>query len=198
MTSLVNNFDAQKGRNGGATIDVYTKSGSNQFHGNVDYYFTNNDLSATTHFSGSTLPSSTRNEVSAAMGGPIWKNKLFWFGAYDVLRSSVASAYTQTVETQDFLTWAKTNLPNNIGTQILATAPPQNYPTAGIVHGVQLSGLSRPMRPGTLPATTPRRRHSFNAEHHWGRERQLQLSQGRVPVELPRRRLHPQERPSLC
>ena len=68
---LVNNFDAQKGRNGGATIDVYTKSGSNQFHGNVDYYFTNNDLSATTHFSGSTLPSSTRNEVSATMGGPI-------------------------------------------------------------------------------------------------------------------------------
>jgi hypothetical protein len=127
---LVNNFDAQKGRNGGATIDVYTKSGSNQFHGNVDYYFTNNDLSATTHFSGSTLPSSTRNEFSAAGGGPIWKNKLFWFGAYNVLRSSVASAYTQTVETQDFDNWIQANLPNTIGTQILKTAPPQNYPSA--------------------------------------------------------------------
>jgi hypothetical protein len=129
---LVNNFDAQKGRNGGATVDVYTKSGSNDFHGAANYYFTNNDLSATTHFSGSSLPSSTRNEVSAAMGGPIWKNKLFWFGAYDVLRSSVASAYTQTVETSDFLTWAKANLPNNIGTQILAAAPPQNNPTTGL------------------------------------------------------------------
>ncbi len=129
---LVNNFDAQKGRNGGATVDVYTKSGSNQFHGAANYYFTNNDLSATTHFSGSTLPSSTRNEVSAAMGGPIWKNKLFLFGAYDVLRSSVASAYTQTVETSDFDTWIQANLPNTIGTQILKTAPPQNNPTSNL------------------------------------------------------------------
>ncbi|MGA9021627.1 MAG: carboxypeptidase regulatory-like domain-containing protein [Terracidiphilus sp.] len=125
---LVNNFDAQKGRNGGATIDIYTKSGSNQFHGAADYYFTNNSLTATTHF-GPPAPFS-RNEVAGAIGGPIWKNKLFLFGAYDRLASSVASAYTQTVETQDFLTWAKTNLPNNIGTQILATAPPQNYPSA--------------------------------------------------------------------
>jgi hypothetical protein len=127
---LVNNFDAQKGRNGGATIDVYTKSGSNQFHGAANYYFTNNDLSATTHFSGSSLPSSTRNEVSGAIGGPVWKNRLFLFGAYDRLSSSVASAYTQTVETQDFLTWAQANLPNSLATQILATAPPQHYPSA--------------------------------------------------------------------
>ncbi|MGA7339114.1 MAG: carboxypeptidase-like regulatory domain-containing protein, partial [Terracidiphilus sp.] len=152
VDTLVNNFDAQKGRNGGATIDVYTKSGSNEFHGNVDYYFTNNDLSATTHFSGSTLPSSTRNEVSAVMGGPIWKNKLFWFGAYNVLRSSVASAYTQTVETPDFLTWAKTNLPNNIGTQILEAAPPQNSPTTGIVTVSNYLCLSGPpCAPGYTP-----------------------------------------------
>jgi len=127
---LVNNFDAQKGRNGGATIDIYTKSGTNQFHGAADYYFTNNDLSATTHFSGSTLPSSKRNEVAGAAGGPLWKNKLFIFGAVDVLRSGVASAYTQTVETQDFLNWIQSNLPNTIGTQILGTAPPQHYPSA--------------------------------------------------------------------
>jgi hypothetical protein len=127
-----NDFDAQKGRNGGATVDVYTKSGSNEFHGNVDYYFTNNDLSATTHFSGSTLPAATRNEFSATMGGPILKNKLFWFGAYDILRSSVASAYTQTVETPDFLNWAEANLPNNIATQILKAAPPQHAPTSNL------------------------------------------------------------------
>jgi hypothetical protein len=129
---LVNNFDAQKGRNGGATIDVYTKSGSNQFHGTIDDYFTNNDLSATTHFSGSTLPTSSRKEFSAAGGGPVWRNKLFLFGAYNVLRSSVASAYTQTVETSDFVSWATANLPNNIATQILTAAPPQNNPTNGL------------------------------------------------------------------
>ena len=39
-----NDFDAQKGRNGGATVDVFTISGSNQFHGTLDYYFLNNNL----------------------------------------------------------------------------------------------------------------------------------------------------------
>ena len=75
-----NDFDAQKGRNGGATVDVYTISGSNQFHGNIDWYFTNNTLSATTHFQKS-VPTFSRNEMGATMGGPVLKNKLFWFGA---------------------------------------------------------------------------------------------------------------------
>ncbi len=126
-----NDFDAQKGRNGGATVDVYTKSGSNQFHGNLDYYLTNDSLSALTHFE-SSIPSFTRKEFSATMGGPVLKNKLFWFGAYDMLRSSVASAYTATVESQDFYNWVQTNLPNTVGAQVLKMAPPQNYPTAGL------------------------------------------------------------------
>jgi hypothetical protein len=126
-----NDFDAQKGRNGGATVDVYTISGSNAFHGNVDYYFTNNDLSATTHFE-STVPAFTRNEYSATMGGPIFKNKLFWFGAIDVLREASPSSSLATVETQDFVSWAKANLPNTVATGILTTAPPSHYPTANL------------------------------------------------------------------
>ena len=128
---LVNNFDAQKGRNGGATIDIYTKSGSNQYHGAVDYDFTNDDLSARTHFQ-SSIPTYSRNEFTAAMGGPIWKDKLFWFGAYSVLRSSESSSGAGTVETQDFDTWIQANLPNTIGTQILLATPPQHFPTTGL------------------------------------------------------------------
>lgn len=127
-----NDFDAQKGRNGGATIDVYTKSGSNQYHGSIDYYFTNDTLTARTNFQ-SKVPTFTRNEISGTMGGPAIKNKLFWFGAIDVLRSSNPSSYTATVETQDFVNWAKANLPNTVGTKILQMAPPQHYPTTGLV-----------------------------------------------------------------
>jgi len=126
-----NNFDAQKGRNGGATVDVYTKSGSNQFHGTLDYYFTNDVLSATTHFSNPVAPF-TRNEVGATMGGPILKNKLFWFGAIDVLREGFPSNGTATVETQDFVNWAKANLPNSVATGILTSTPPSHYPTANL------------------------------------------------------------------
>ena len=91
MNIETNTFDAQKGRNAGATVDVFTKSGTNDLHGAFDYYFTNNSLSALTHFQ-SSLPSSQRNEYSYVMGGPAIKNKLFWFGAIDVLRSSTASS----------------------------------------------------------------------------------------------------------
>jgi carboxypeptidase family protein/TonB-dependent receptor-like protein len=149
-----NDFDAQKGRNGGATVDVYTISGSNQFHGNVDYYFTNNSLTALTHFE-NTVPAFTRNEFSATMGGPLFKNKLFWFGAYDVLRSSFASAYTSTVETQDFDNWVQTNLPNTVGAQVLKLAPPQHNPTSGLVpvsaYKVSTPGYFAP--PAGIPAT---------------------------------------------
>ena len=132
MDIRTNDFDAQKGRNGGSTVDVYTVSGSNQFHGNIDWYFTNNSLSATTHFQ-SSVPTFSRNEMGATMGGPIFRNKLFWFGAIDVLRSSNPNSYTATVETQDFYNWAKTNKPNTVGFQFLTMAPPATYPTTGLV-----------------------------------------------------------------
>jgi hypothetical protein len=127
-----NDFDAEKGRNGGATVDVYTKSGSNQFHGTVDYYFTNNTLTGLTHFE-KTVPTFSRNEYGGTMGGPVLKNKLFWFGAIDVLRESTPSSYTATVETQDFYNWAKANAPNSVGYKILSMAPPEAYPSAGLV-----------------------------------------------------------------
>jgi hypothetical protein len=125
-----NNFDAEKGRNGGATVDVYTNSGSNAFHGTFDYYFTNNSLTATTHFS-NPVPTFQRNEMGGTVGGPIVRNKLFFFGAIDVLRSSTTGAGLYTVETQDFDNWLKTNLPNTVGSQVLLATPPVKFPTSG-------------------------------------------------------------------
>ena len=126
-----NDFDAQKGRNGGATVDVFTKSGTNNFHGTLDYYFLNNDLSARTEFE-STVPTFERNESSATFGGPLIKNKLFFYGAIDVLRSSTTSAGQYTVETQAFDTYAETNFPNSVSTQVLKAALPLVFPTTNI------------------------------------------------------------------
>ncbi len=82
-----NDFDASKGRNGGATVNVFTQSGTNTVHGTFDYYFTNNTLTGLTYFE-SKVPTFTRNEVGATIGAPIIKNKFFIFGAIDVLRST--------------------------------------------------------------------------------------------------------------
>jgi hypothetical protein len=152
MDVRTNNFDAQKGRNGGATIDVYTVSGSNQYHGTIDYYFTNASLTATTHFSNPVAPF-TRNQMGATMGGPILKNKLFVFGAIDVLRAGNPSNATATVETQDFVNWAKANLPNTVATGILTSTPPSHYPTSGFQTVAQYAAST----PGyySLPAGIP-------------------------------------------
>ncbi|MFZ0743525.1 MAG: carboxypeptidase regulatory-like domain-containing protein [Terracidiphilus sp.] len=148
-----NDFDAQKGRNGGATVDVFTKSGSNQFHGNIDYWFTNENLSALTHFE-SSLPPYQRNEFSFTMGGPVFRNKLFWFGAIDVLRSSVTTASTSTVETQDLYNWVNTNLPNTVADEIMTLAPPSTYATAsspGAETVSQITGSYYPAPSGIPP-----------------------------------------------
>ncbi len=151
MKVETNTFDAEKGRNAGATVDVFTKSGSNDIHGAFDYYFTNDSLQSLTHFQKSLAPSQ-RNEYSFVMGGPAITNKLFWFGAIDVLRSSTASSYQTTVETQDFDNWAKANLPNSLGTQALLMAPPQAFPTSGFLTVGQLTGSYYPS-PAGIPST---------------------------------------------
>jgi hypothetical protein len=137
MDIRTNDFDASKGRNGGATVDVFTKSGTNDFHGTVDYYFTNASLTALTHFE-STVPSFARNEVGATFGGPILKNRLFIYGAIDVLRSSVTSANQYTFETQDFANYVKANLSNTVAATVLAAAPPLVYPTSGLLTVAQV------------------------------------------------------------
>ncbi|MGA7859596.1 MAG: carboxypeptidase regulatory-like domain-containing protein, partial [Terracidiphilus sp.] len=154
MDIRTNDFDAQKGRNGGSTVDVYTVSGSNQLHGNIDWYFTNDTLSATTHFQ-STVPTFSRNEMGATIGGPILKNKLFFFGAIDVLRSSNPNSYTATVETQDFYNWAKTYESNTVGYQFLTMAPPASYPTAGLVpYSTYVGPSNAGGTPGYFPPPT--------------------------------------------
>ncbi len=147
-----NDFDAQKGRNGGANVEVFTKSGANETHGTLDYYFLNNTLSARTEFEGS-VPQFKRNEMGATIGGRIIKDKLFYYGGIDVLRSSTTSAYQATVETKDFFNWAQANLPNDVATQVLKAAPPQAYPTTGIQTVSQLAASTPGYFP--LPAGLP-------------------------------------------
>ncbi len=131
MDIKTNDFDAQKGRDAGAVVDIYTRSGSNDFHGTVNYYFTNNTLTARTEFQKS-LPTFKRNEVGGTFGGPIIKNKLFFFVAADVLRSSTVSSGSGIFETPDFLAYAKSAFPNGVGTAALTMAPPIVAPTANL------------------------------------------------------------------
>ena len=83
-----NNFDAEQGLAGGAAINVITKSGTNQIHGVVFEHHTNGRLTARNFFnlSSSALPKDIINNYGGAVGGPIRKNKLFYFLSWEGMK----------------------------------------------------------------------------------------------------------------
>jgi hypothetical protein len=87
-----NSFDAEQGNAGGAWVNVQTKSGTNQYHGDVHELYTGNALSALNYFNPSTfrIPLNVFNQFGAAIGGPIKKDKLFFFGDWESTRQAQA------------------------------------------------------------------------------------------------------------
>jgi hypothetical protein len=82
-----NNFDPEQGMTGGAAITVITKSGSNQFHGVLFEYHEDQALRARQYFETETVEPkkgvSILNDMGGTFGGPIKKDKLFFFGSWD-------------------------------------------------------------------------------------------------------------------
>ena len=84
---LTNNFDAEFGNYSGGIVNVVTKSGANQIHGSVFEFLRNTDLDARNFFS----PERSfyrQNQFGGTVGGPIRKNKIFYFGDYQGTRSN--------------------------------------------------------------------------------------------------------------
>ena len=87
-------YNSPTGRNGGGNIEIVTKSGTNGFHGSVAHFLQNERLNANEFFlnrGGTERPKLRRNETSATFGGPILKDKLFFFAA--VQRTGFLSGY---------------------------------------------------------------------------------------------------------
>jgi Carboxypeptidase regulatory-like domain len=80
-----NNFDARYGFTPGGVVSIVTKSGTNQWHGDLFEFLRNNAVNATEYFSQST-DLIKRNQFGGAIGGPIVKDKLFIFGNYQGTR----------------------------------------------------------------------------------------------------------------
>ena len=85
---LTHNFSAEYGRNSGSVISSVTRSGTNDFHGSVYEFLRNNDLDARNFFNQGALPAYRRNQFGAAAGGPVKRNRVFFFANYEGLRSS--------------------------------------------------------------------------------------------------------------
>ncbi len=93
---VTNSFDAEQGMAGGAAVNVQIKSGTNQFHGSAWEFHTNSRLKARNYFyyQPGTLPKNIFNQFGGTFGGPIVKNKLFFFSSWErTVRRSNASAF---------------------------------------------------------------------------------------------------------
>jgi Carboxypeptidase regulatory-like domain/TonB-dependent Receptor Plug Domain len=79
---LTNTFDAEYGRNSGAVVNVVTKSGTNSLHGNVYEFFRNDALNSKGYFD-SEKPAFHQNQFGGTLGGPIKKDRTFFFTSYE-------------------------------------------------------------------------------------------------------------------
>jgi len=97
-----NNLGPEYGRFAGGVINLATKSGSNSFHGSAYEFLRNKVFDANDFFSsraGLPIPPFTQNQFGANIGGPVIKNKLFFFSSYEGYRLRKGSTLTTTVPT---------------------------------------------------------------------------------------------------
>ena len=157
---ISNNFDARYGFSPGAVVTIQTKSGTNDFHGGVFEFLRNDKLNASNYFTGA-VDSLKRNQFGGFLGGPVLRNKLFFFVNYQGTRSSSAAAtnvtYTPTAAmlNGDF------------------SAVPQTISAPGFVNNRIDPSLFSPRR--------PRHRENRPPPRSEPRDRPGQLSKRRAP-----------------
>ncbi len=144
-------FSAELGRSAGAVLNATIKSGTNQFHGSAWEFFRNDKLDAADYFedAGGIPKGELRlNQFGFSIGGPVIKNKIFFFGDYEGLRRVQGTIQTGTVPTAADRASGYTNL-SDIITQTGAI-------TDCSAAGARCDDLGRVIPGGTIldPATT--------------------------------------------
>lgn len=110
-----NGYTGQYGRQAGAQVDVTSKSGTNAFHGSANYYYTGSALNAEDYFlkaSSQPKPFQNNNQWAADLGGPIKKDKAFFFVDTEGLRYVFATATQSFLPTADFQNYVLSQIPS--------------------------------------------------------------------------------------
>ena len=86
-------YTAETGAAGGAQINVVSKTGSNDFHGSLFEFLRNNVLDSRSPFDPTDIPPFRLNQFGASLGGPVIKDKTFFFANYEGLRQELTNTY---------------------------------------------------------------------------------------------------------
>src|SRR5580692_6149291 len=115
---VLSNFEPEYGRNGGAVVNIVTKSGTNQFHGSAFEYFRNDALDARNYFDPTSAPKAPfhNNQFGGSVGGPIVKDKTFFFLDYEGQRETVGVVSLDCVPSLAQITAAENTIVTGGGT----------------------------------------------------------------------------------
>src|SRR6202047_5333519 len=141
-------FPAEYGRNSGAIVNLATRSGTNAYHGELFEFFRNNALDARNFFNpvfttnGAANPQAPfkRNDFGAAFGGPVVKNKVFFFLAYEGLRQHQSLTVNSTVPSQN----QRAAVTSSAVQKLLALVPGANFsqPTDASPNAADFTGFT--------------------------------------------------------
>jgi hypothetical protein len=145
---ITSNFSAEYGRVGGGVINAALRSGTNHFHGTAWEFLRNTDLNAVGFFQppGGVKPTLQRNQFGATIGGPILKNKLFFFADYEGFRQLQRYANFDSIPTVSDRNGV---LPVPVVNPLTGTVYPANTP----IPVAQLNPFAATVL-GNLPAPT--------------------------------------------
>jgi hypothetical protein len=151
--NVLSNFAPEYGRNAGAVVNIVTKSGSNSIHGSAAEYFRNDALDARNFFNPSSQPKAPfhNNQYGASLGGPLVKDKTFFFFDYEGQQEPVGVVTLATVPTGTGPGGALSpaDATNPVITALLARNP---WPAPNLAPGATL------FSPGSASVVSP----SFN------------------------------------
>jgi Carboxypeptidase regulatory-like domain len=143
VTMQTNTFSAQYGGASSVVTEMASKSGTNTLHGSANYLFTNQDLAAGTEFVHTYSPFK-RHDLTAALGGPIVKDRTFLFASGEMKRSSEQGLVSGNGETGSvglvnypdpaFVAWSQATYPNSHGTYIMTQYPATDVKLRSIVE----------------------------------------------------------------
>ncbi len=145
---VTNNLSAEYGRSSGALISVISRGGTNDLHGSAFWFLRNDNLDASNTFEAraGAQPEFKRNQFGATLGGPIVRNRLFYFLSYQGLRLRQPQQRQATVETPEFREFVLRTRPTSLAARLLRDFPPLANPTFNIrdigspAPGVQRAG----------------------------------------------------------
>src|SRR5271170_2273320 len=123
---LTHNANAEFGRNTGSTTNIVTRGGTNSFHGALWEFLRNDAMDASDYFTQSVQPLK-QNQFGATFGGPILKNKTFFFGYYEGFRNRQGESVPATVP----------SLAERQGNFAEQCAPPATFDASGMCSNAQ-------------------------------------------------------------